>query len=423
MGDVMGGPVGPAPEAERPPGARMGRRRFLGGLAGAAGGLLLGRRPAGPGGPERPAPAPEEETTSDGLALTPPMGWNPWNRFETDISEELIRQNAQAMAQNGMKKAGYEYIIVDDGWAAGRDKNGVLAADPERFPSGMRALTSYVHGLGLKMGIYTNAGASTCTSGPGSLAVEAIDAATFAAWGVDYIKIDWCHTDYLDTEALYIRYREAVAKTGRPIVLSLGNWGYKGQWDWCLRARHLVRTTPDIEDSWETMTIMADINARYAAYARPGRWNDPDMLEVGNGGMTEAEYRTQVSLWAMMAAPLIAGNDLRHMPASILDLLVNPNVVAIDQDPAGIQGTWIADDGQGLQVWRKPLREENTCAFALVNRRSKPSLIEFNWKDAGLKYGFARVHDLWSDTNMGYYRSSYAAEVPAHGTVVVKVKG
>jgi alpha-galactosidase len=404
-----------------PIGKKLSRRHFLGGLA-AAGGLLLdGGTNVQPRLPFTTPPA--SATVADGLALTPPMGWNPWNRFGADINETLIRHNAEALVRSGMKAAGYQYVIIDDGWAAGRDNEGRLKPDPKRFPSGIKALADYVHGLGLKIGLYTNGGAYTCTGGPGSLMTEDLDAMTFASWGIDYVKIDWCHTDYLDTEVLYRRFANAVTAIGRPMVLSIGNWGYKGQWDWCLQARHLRRTTPDIEDKWETMTIMMDINARYAAYAGPGRWNDPDMLETGNGGMTDTEYRSQVSIWAMMAAPLIAGNDLTRMSPVTLETLTNPNIISIDQDPAGIQGTWVADDGYGHQVWLKPLQEPGVWALALFNRRSRPSLIEANFRNMGIKSSTVRALDLWNDLYLGYYHTSFYAEVPAHGTVVVKVYG
>jgi len=234
--------------------------------------LLPGCRPPSPSG--------------DGLARTPPMGWNSWNHFGCDVSEQLIKETADAMAASGMREAGYEHVVIDDCWQVARDSDGTLVADPERFPSGIKALADYVHGQGLKFGIYTDAGLKTCQGRPGSYGYEAQDARTFAAWGVDYVKVDWCYADTLDAVTQYTRVREALRAAGRPIVFSICEWGQNHPWHWAPEVGNLWRTTTDIEDKWTSVLDNLDINSQYADAAGPGHWNDPDMLEVGNGGMS-----------------------------------------------------------------------------------------------------------------------------------------
>lgn len=248
------------------------------------------------------------QSISDNIATTPPMGWNSWNRFGCNIDVDIIKQTADAMVESGMKKAGYEYIVIDDCWQVDRNEKGVIIADPKKFPGGIKALADYVHNKGLKFGLYTDLGRQTCEERPGSLGFEQIDAETYASWGVDYVKNDWCHAEDLNPRTQYALMRKAYQSTKRPIVYSICNWGTKHTTIWAPAIGNLWRTTEDIRDRFASVLEILDINNRSAAVAGPGHWNDPDMLEVGNGGMSDNEYGAHFSLWALMAAPLMAGN-------------------------------------------------------------------------------------------------------------------
>jgi alpha-galactosidase len=357
----------------------------------------------------------------NGLALTPPMGWNSWNKFACNVSEQLIKEIADAMVASGMKKAGYQYVNIDDCWQVSRDSAGNIVADPARFPGGMKALADYVHAKGLKLGIYTDAGTMTCEKRPGSLDHELQDAKTYAAWGVDYVKIDWCHTEGLDPQKQYAKFRDALAQCGRPIVFSICNWGRNQPWTWGPATGNLWRTTGDIKDNWASvLKILDNPSQQHAEAAGPGGWNDPDMLEVGNGKMTDAEYRSHFSLWAMMAAPLIAGNDLRSMSQATKDILMNAEVIAIDQDAAGKQGTRIRAEG-GSEVWAKPLKQKGAVAVLLFNRGEAAADISASWDEVGLPSGKAKVRDLWAHADRGVFTDSFKANVPSHGVVMLKV--
>ncbi|HSF99750.1 MAG TPA: alpha-galactosidase, partial [Vicinamibacterales bacterium] len=317
---------------------------------------------AGPAGAQRP---------SDALAPTPPMGWNSWNRFACDVSEQLIRETADAMVASGMRDAGYTYVVIDDCWQVARDSAGTIVADPERFPSGMKALADYVHAQGLKFGLYSDAGLKTCEGRPGSRGYEYQDARTYAAWGVDYLKYDWCHHGTQNAEASYRLMRDALDASGRLITLSICEWGSNQPWLWARDIGHLWRTTGDIKDCWVcerglSWTSILDRQVGLESYAGPGGWNDPDMLEVGNGGMTLVEYRAHFSMWAILAAPLMAGNDLRSMTPETRDILTNREVIAVDQDPLGRQGRKVRDDGD-VEVWARELAD-GSRAVALLNR-------------------------------------------------------
>src|SRR5215471_7029764 len=263
------------------------------------------------------------------LARTPPMGWNSWNHFGCDVSAQLIRETADAMVASGLKDAGYQYVVIDDCWQVARDARGHLVADSARFPGGMKPLADYVHGRGLKFGLYTDAGRRTCQGRPGTYGSEDTDARTFAEWGVDYVKEDWCNAEGLESPVQYAKFRDALARSGRPIVFSICEWGSANPWEWGPATGNLWRTTGDIEDSWTSMLANLDLSGQHAAAARPGSWNDPDMLEIGNGGMTDEEYRAHFSLWAIMAAPLVAGNDVRTMSQATRDILTNREVIAV----------------------------------------------------------------------------------------------
>lgn len=371
-----------------------------------------------------------KRTSLNDLALTPPMGWNGWNHFRCDeaVNEQLIKEMADAMVESGMKDVGYEYINLDDCWQIGRRNDETIIVDPERFPSGMQALVDYVHSKGLKFGIYTSAGRQTCEGRPGSYGYEQKDADTYAHWGVDYVKVDWCGIEYLDTVTQYSKWRQAIKSTGRPMVLSIAiaditnpNIGDNRPWIWGKGIGHLWRTTLDIRDRWEDIVRIIDRNSQYAEYARVGGWNDPDMLEVGNGGMTEVEYRSHFSMWAMMAAPLVVGNDLRNMSTTTKEILTNSEVIAVNQDPLGIQGTKVSENG-GLEVWSKKLQGYGNRAVVLLNRESRPANITVKWSDTNLADA-ALVRDLWARENLGLSVSSYTAEVPSHGVVMLKVYG
>lgn len=392
---------------------RLSRRHLTLGCLAATLGVTLAARPG-------------ERRVDNGLARTPPMGWNSWNRFGCDVSDKLIREIADAIAANGMRDAGYQYVTIDDCWQVARSPEGVIVADPVRFPSGMKAVADYVHSKGLKFGIYTDAGTKTCEGRPGSYGHEEIDARTYAAWGVDYVKIDWCNSEGLDARVQYTRFGNALAASGRRIVFSICEWGRNEPWTWAPEVGNLWRTTGDIADRWSSVLTLVDLSSQYWHAARPGAWNDPDMLEVGNGGMTTTEYRAHFSLWAMMAAPLIAGNDVRAMSdstpaaAATRDILLNRDVIAVDQDSLGVQGKLVQASPSELQVWVKPLLD-GSRAVLLLNRASVPTTITASWERVGLRTRRARVRDLWAHTETAVVEDRYAAMVPSHGVVMLRV--
>lgn len=313
----------------------------------------------------------------DKLALTPPMGWNSWNKFHCDVSEALIMKAADALVSSGMKDAGYEYIVIDDCWQVSRDENGEIVCDPERFPHGMKYVADYVHSKGLKFGIYSSAGTVTCQRRPGGFGHEYQDARTYARYGVDYLKYDWCGSTTQDAKSSYTNMSNALYTAGRPIVFSICEWGSNKPWEWAGAVGHLWRTTGDISDSWNSMIDIFDKQKDLSRYAGPGRWNDPDMLEVGNGGMTTEEYRTHFSLWCMLASPLMAGNDLENMSAETKSILLNKEMIAIDQDSLGRQATCYRDNGD-YQIWVKTL-SNNEKAVCLLNKsdEKKSVLVDF----------------------------------------------
>ncbi len=356
----------------------------------------------------------------NGLALTPPMGWNSWNHFGCNVSDSLIRQTADAMAASGMRDAGYRYVVIDDCWQVSRDTRGTIVADRVRFPHGIKALADYVHGRGLKFGIYTDAGTKTCQGRPGSYGYEDQDARTYAAWGVDYVKEDWCNASGLDAPTQYSKFRDALAKAGRPIVLSICEWGSNHPWEWAPRVGNLWRTTDDIEDRWASMLANLDQSGQHSTVEKPGAWNDPDMLEIGNGGMTDDEYRAHLSLWAIVAAPLIAGNDVRSMSAATKAILLNPEVLTVDQDSLGKQGIIVWEPLPELQVWAKPLRD-GSKAVALLNRSSKADTITAYFSRAGIRTDSATVRDLWSHLELGRFKGKYSTVVKPHAAAMLRL--
>jgi alpha-galactosidase len=372
---------------------------------------------------------------SANLALTPPMGWNSWNKFGCNVSDEMIRGMADSLVKSGMKDAGYQYLVIDDCWQVDRDKDGNIVADPQRFPQGIKALADYVHSLGLKFGIYSDAGSKTCAGRPGGLGHEYQDALKYAAWGVDYLKYDWCHTTTQDAKASYANIRNALDTAGRPIVLSICEWGTHLPWLWGAEVGgNLWRTTGDISDKWQSkkkwpdgtccelgMADIVDLQVGLYSFAGPGHWNDPDMLEVGNGGMTTTEYRSHFSLWAILAAPLMAGNDLRDMKPEIQAILTNKEVIAVNQDPLGRQARRVRKDGD-LEVWAKPLKDGNR-AVVLFNRSSSEQSLSVTWEEIGYPdHLSAAVRDLWQKRDLGKSTGKFSATVASHGVVMVTVR-
>jgi alpha-galactosidase len=367
--------------------------------------------------------------TFDSLARTPPMGWNSWNKFACNVSERLIRETADAMVESGMKDAGYQYIVIDDCWQISRDGEGNIIPDSERFPSGIKALADYVHSKGLKFGLYSDAGTATCQKRPGSKGFEDKDARQYAAWGVDYLKYDWCFAEGQDTRAAYAKMSRALRSAGRPIVLSICEWGSTQPWLWAPGIGHLWRTTGDIQDCWDCsqpwggmgLTHIIDLQTELYPYAGPGHWNDPDMLEVGNGGMTHSEYRAHFSFWCLLAAPLMAGNDLRSMTPETKEILTNKEAIAVDQDPLGIQGRKVFDGG-AVEVWMKPL-DGGGRAVILFNRGSVTAPVSVSWEQIGLGPEVsAKVRNLWTREDIGSVKGRFTAEVEPHDVVMIRVQ-
>jgi len=365
----------------------------------------------------------------NGLAKTPPMGWNSWNKFGCNVSEKLVKEMADAMVTSGMRDAGYVYLVIDDCWQIDRDAQGNILPDPKRFPSGMKALADYVHSKGLKFGLYSDAGTLTCQKRPGSRGYEFQDARQYAAWDVDYLKYDWCSTSTQNAQASYSIMRDALLKSGRPIVFSICEWGTAKPWLWAKDVGNLWRTTGDIQDCWDCkrdwggmgVVHILDLQDGLESHAGPGHWNDPDMLEVGNGGMTTTEYRSHFSLWCLLSAPLMAGNDLRTMSNEIKEILTNREVIAVNQDPLGLQGRRVKREGD-REVWSKQLADGGR-AVVLFNRGSQAAELSVSWTDIGYPQNLpAQVRDLWAAKDLGKLSGQFTAKVPSHGVVMISVK-
>jgi len=356
---------------------------------------------------------------NNGLALTPPMGWNDWNTFGCNVSAQLVEQTADQIVATGLQAAGYQYVNIDDCWmASSRNSGGHLVPDPAKFPGGITAVANYVHGKGLKLGIYESAGTATCAGYPGSLDHERIDAADFAAWGVDYLKYDNCNNQGRNYQDRYNAMRDALAATGRPIVYSLCEWGLESVWTWGAGTGNLWRTTDDIQANFGSMLSIYHANVGLSAYAGKGAWNDPDMLEVGNG-MSFQEDRAEFSLWAEMAAPLISGTDLRSATPATLGIYRNTSVVAVDQDSLGKQGRQISASG-GLDVLTKPLANGDV-SVVLFNENASAATISTTASAAGAPASSSyRLTNLWSNvvtTSSG----AISAVVPGHGVAMFRV--
>lgn len=375
----------------------------------------------------------------EGLAQTPPMGWSSWNKFGGNISEKDIRGIADAMVSSGLADCGYVYVNIDDCWHGERDADGNIQCNPETFPSGMKAMGDYLHSKGLKFGIYSDAGCKTCAGEPGSLGHEYQDAKTYASWGVDYLKYDWCNTPDQNAIGSYRLMRDALREAGRPIMFSICEWGSNKPWNWAGEIGHLWRTTGDIgcifdndkhygEGYWNPLGVVqiVDLNEPLRKYAGPGHWNDPDMLEVGNG-MSENEDRAHFTLWCMMAAPLILGNDVRDMSDATRDILTNKEVIAIDQDPLGVQG-WRFFTRDGVEYWYKPLEGED-WALCVFNRNREPRKVELDWKNLSTYDVITRryfspternyaIRNLWSHKDEGMTDKNKTVTIPGHDVLL-----
>ena len=378
----------------------------------------------------------------EGLALTPPMGWNSWNTFQTNISDSLVRGTVDVMISSGMKDAGYTYLVLDDGWMAmERDtKTGDLVPDPKKFPNGMKVLVDYVHSKGLKFGLYNCAGTKTCAGYPGTRGYEYQDARFYASLGIDYLKFDWCNTDGLNAKESYTTMSKALKVAGRPIVFSLCEWGTNKPWEWAENVGELWRTTGDISakfdsyvdhGTWKQLGVMpiADLQEGLRKYAGPGHWNDPDMLEVGNG-MTAGEDRAHFSLWSILAAPLMAGNDIRKMTKETEAILTNKEVIDVNQDPMGIQGFKFSSR-DSLETWVKPL-SNNEWAVCFLNRSAVAKPLEYNWKNESIADTLSNQHfnaneteynirNLWTKSAAGTTKKSLKIIVPPHDVVMVRL--
>lgn len=387
---------------------------------------LADRVPAELTRPVAPAPLPAfVPLPPNGLALSPPMGWSSWNHFADRVDDRVIRETADAMVASGLAAAGYQYVNIDDAWAAGRNAAGEIIPNG-KFPD-MKALADYVHARGLKIGIYSSPGPRTCGGYEGSYGHEEQDARTFAAWGMDFLKHDWCSAVRIygqsagNLRASYLKMGRALAACGRPIVYSLCEYGYGRVWEWGASAGgNLWRTTNDIQDTWESMSAIGFSQHPHARWAGPGRWNDPDMLEVGNGGMTTEEYRTHFSLWCLLAAPLIAGNDLRNMSADTLAILSNPEAIAVDQDPLGrpAQRITVRDN---VEIWSRPL-QDGAFAIGIFNRGDLPARDRITWPELGLTAAPVVLRDLWLHKNLAPEASGFATNIPAHGCVLLRAR-
>ena len=382
------------------------------------------RVPDGEGAMPARLPLPERRKVPyNGLAKTPPMGWNSWNLFRGRVNDEIVRGIADSMVTSGMRDAGYIYVNIDDTWEGeSRDANGNITTN-NKFPD-MKALADYVHSKGLKLGIYSSPGPNTCAGYEGTYGHEEQDARMFAAWGIDYIKYDWCgarsiYTDE-DMPAVYQKMGDALLKTRRPIVYSLCQYGRHDVWKWGPEVGgNLWRTTGDISDNWNSMTRIGFSQNDLAPFAKSGHWNDPDMLEVGNGGMTNDEYKTHMSLWAILAAPLLAGNDIRNMTPETKAILLNREVIAVDQDKAGIQGKRMWQSGE-QEIWVREL-SAGARAVGIFNRGTESKELAIRWSDIGVRKNPKRVRDLWEHKEIKMQGPEYRVMVPAHGVVFLRL--
>jgi alpha-galactosidase len=384
--------------------------------------------------PSAPRHKSVERSSEPQVARTPPMGWNSWNYFHGRVTDQDVRNAADQLVSTGMKDAGYIYVNIDDTWEGDRDANGVLHTN-SKFPD-MKALADYVHSKGLKLGIYSSPGPQTCARYAGSLDHEVQDAQLYASWGIDYLKYDLCSfrqavmtakaaDDQAEQmrlmEAAYQKMDDALKAAGHPIVYSLCQYGWDAVWEWGPKVgANLWRTTGDIQPNWQSIYTILNEQAGLAKYAGPGHWNDPDMLEVGNGRLTEAENRSHFSMWAMLAAPLLAGNDLTSMTPEVKAILMNKDVIAIDQDRLGREGTRIYSDGE-VDVWTRHL-SGGAMAIAVLNAgpdRVSTHPIHLDLARLGL-HGTQHAKDLWTGKEMDLTQNM-PLEIPSRDILLVRI--
>lgn len=378
----------------------------------------------------------------EGLAMAPPMGWNSWNTFATNIDEKLVKETADIMVSSGLAAAGYNYIVLDDGWMTHeRDANGDLVPDPQKFPSGMKALIDYVHSKGLKFGLYNCAGTKTCAGYPGTRGFEYQDARFYAKLGIDFLKYDWCNTEGITAKEAYNTMSNALKTAGRPIVFSLCEWGDNQPWEWGKPIGNLWRISGDIypcfdcefkhPENWSSWGFMkiADMRKDIRKYSGPDHWNDFDMMEVGNE-MNDTEDKTHFAMWCMLASPLFTGNDYRKMSKETLAILTNKELLAVNQDKLGIQGFKYAVL-DGVEVWIKPL-SDSAWAVSFINRTETSKKITFDWKknnfkdaDFGYETDFTKstfkIKDLWKNKEAGTTKKIFSAEIASHDVITLKL--
>lgn len=354
---------------------------------------------------------------ANGLGKTPPMGWNSWNFFYCNVTEKVIRETADALVSTGLAKLGYNYVNIDDCWAEiARDKKGHLVPKKSTFPSGIRALADYVHSKGLKLGIYSDAGRFTCSNTmPGSLGHEEQDAKTFASWHIDYLKYDNCNNEEIKPTVRYPVMTRALMNAGRPIFFSLCEWGDMHPALWGNKVGNSWRTTDDIARNWESMISRADQNEVYADFARPGGWNDPDMLEIGNGGMTKDEYIVHFSLWAISKAPLLIGCDVRNATKETMEIIGNKEVIAVNQDSLGVQAKKVRMEGSS-EIWAAPLSGYRVAVILLNRSSNMRTAITAHWDDIGIPpESVVRARDLWEHKTLkAKFVGSLTATVDPH---------
>ena len=367
------------------------------------------------------APPALHDVADNGLVRTPPMGWNSWNHFASRVNDAVVRGAADALVSSGMKDAGYIYVNIDDTWEAGRDADGNIQTN-KKFPD-MKALADYVHSKGLKLGIYSSPGPTTCAGYEGSYGHEAQDAKTYASWGIDYLKYDWCSAGHIykdsDLQPIYQKMGDALLQSGRPIVYSLCEYGNGDVWTWGTKVGgNLWRTTGDIANRWSSMEEIGFKQIDIAQYEQPGHFNDPDMLEIGNDGLSPDEERTHMTLWSLLSAPLLAGNDLSKMSKETIGILTNRDVVAIDQDPAVNHPKRIVLEGK-KEAWTRELQDGSTV-IAIFNRDNAAGSATVSWSKLGLPAP-TTARDLWNQKDVTFSGDSYTANVPRHGVVLLRV--
>lgn len=365
----------------------------------------------------------------EGLAETPAMGWNSWNKFACNIDEDIIRGVADAMVSTGLRDAGYVYLNLDDCWHGERDSLGFIQADPVKFKSGIKSLSDYAHSKGLKLGIYSDAGRQTCAGRPGSLGHEYQDALQYAKWGIDYLKYDWCNTENVNPKGAYNLMRDALRAAGRPIYFSMCEWGSSQPWTWAKDTGHSWRTTGDISNNFDSVLKILDLQSGLRQYAGPGHWNDPDMLEVGNG-MSENEDRAHFTMWCMLSAPLILGNDIRNMSKETANILLNKEVIALDQDKLGIQALKFATK-DSVNFWFKPLANGD-WAFCILNVGKAPQKYTVDWQKFNINDELSKrsinfdtavynIRNLWTKKQEGNTKKIKKVMILGHDVLVYRL--